>query len=74
VVFLDLQNGRVGEMIVVAMADNNNVDFWYPLDINWLLCISFWPHPREWRASLFKDGIKEDAEATRELRIVTGMT
>jgi hypothetical protein len=57
-VLLDLQHGRMGEMVVMAMADNNKVDLWYPLDVNWLFCISFWSHPREWRAPLFENGIK----------------
>jgi hypothetical protein len=74
VVFLNIKNGGVRKMIIVRMADENSVDDGNVLDIAGLGCVSFRTHEAEWRASVVKDRIEENAQTGRVFDIVASMT
>src|SRR5947207_2914344 len=43
----DFRDGRVGEMVVVVVADDDRVDKGYVFNLAWHLGVSFWPQPAE---------------------------
>lgn len=67
----DLFDGRVREVIVVVMRDDDRVDGRDVFDLAWWLCISFRTHEGEWRASISEDRVEEDAKPTGKFNVVT---
>ncbi len=72
--FLDLQDAGMGEMVVVAMTDHDNIYCGYVGEMTGSFCISFRAQPRKGRATVFEDWIEQYAETAREFDIVTGMS
>jgi hypothetical protein len=45
--FLNLQNTGMAKVVVMAVADNNHVDYGYVRKMTWSFCISLWAHKGE---------------------------
>ena len=71
--FLDLQDARVGEMVIVAVADDDYVDLGYVGQMTGSFCVSFWAHPANGRASVFEDRVEQYSETAGEFDVVAGM-
>jgi hypothetical protein len=63
----------MGEMVIMTMGDDHDIDYGYVREVAWSFCISFWAHPRKWRAAVFEDGVEQYSEAAREFDVVAGM-
>lgn len=61
------------EVVVVAVADEDGIDDGDVLELAWPLGESLGSHEAEGRAAVLEDGVKEDAQARRELDVVAGM-
>lgn len=59
VVLLDLENGGVGKVVVMRVADNNGIDDGDVLDIAGSWGVSLGAHEGKGRAAVLEDGIEE---------------
>lgn len=70
---LDLEDGGVRQVVVVAVADDDGVDDGDVFEVAGLRGEAFRTHECEWRAAVFKDGIEQDTQTRGEFDVVARM-
>lgn len=63
----------VRQVVVVVVRDDYRVDCGNVFDLAGHFGVALWAEPRQWRASVCKDGIEEDTQSGRKFDIVAGM-
>lgn len=71
--FLDLQNARVREMVIMAVAYYHHIDYRYVGELTGSFSISFRAQPCKWGTAIFEDRIKKDPEAIGKFNVVASM-
>lgn len=70
---MNLQDARVGEMVVMAMRDDYDIDHRYVGKMAGSFCVSLRAQPSKWRAAIFENRVEQYSEATRKFDVVAGM-
>jgi hypothetical protein len=71
--FLDLENGGIRQVIIVRMGDDYDVDDWNVLDFTRGFGVPLGPHPLEGTASILENRVKQHPQASRKLDVVAGV-
>lgn len=61
--FMEFYNGRMREVVVVAVGYNDEVDDGEIFDVAGWFGVAFWSHEGKWTAAVFEYGIEEDAKS-----------
>lgn len=61
-------------MVIVGVRNYDQINDWDVFDVTRTFSETLWTHEREWGAATLEYRIEEDAEAGRELYVVTSVT